>query len=117
MSRTGRVARLEALGAERPAEAVDWEALGTLGVLTRECIELFLAREDPLDAHGHQLMMVGALTLDCLRGRTVSVASIEAVRQLMTNEEYRAHGWSEEKHPDALALFTLLQSQQFLALC
>lgn len=110
MSRTTRVSRLEALAAERPADPVDWDAAGALGALTFHCLELFLTREDQLDAHGHQLMTVGSLALDCLTEKAVPTARIEATRRLMMDPAYRAYGWTKRKHPDALALYVLLLS-------
>ncbi len=116
MSRTARVTRMEAaMAAMQHRQPMDWEAHGPLGSLTHECISLFLHREDPLDAHGHQLMMAGAVALDCLTGRPVPEANARALSELMANPDYQGHGYSERKHPKAAELFEMLAAGGWLS--
>lgn len=120
MGRKTRVSRLEEKiqGTER-REPFDWEAAyGEIGVLTRDCIILFLtngaSKEQP-EAHIHQLMRMGGFALDNLtEGRTVTRGQRESIRQLMADPEYRAFGWSEVKHPKALKLYRLCESRGWL---
>lgn len=113
MGRKARVGQLEAKikGPERP-EPFDWEAAyGEIGVLTRDCIVLFLANSKPGDrneGHLHQLMRVGTFALTHLIGdRLVRDGERDALRQLMTDPEYRGFGWSESKHGRALRLYRM----------
>jgi hypothetical protein len=119
MGRSTRVGRLEKT-IKRPErrEPVDWEGFGEIGLLTRDCIALFLASTEPgerLEGHAHQLMRIGSFALDHLvEGRTVTSGQRESVRQLMTDPEYRGFGWTEAKHPKALQLYRMCAARGWL---
>lgn len=105
-------ARIKGNGSQEP---IDWEAFGDIGVLTRDCIILFLTNSkfgEWSEAHIHQLMRMGGFALNNLTEvRTVTTGQRESVRQLMADPEYRGFGWSEVKHPKALELYRLCESR------
>lgn len=120
MGRKARVGQLEARikGPER-GEPFGWEAkYGEIGVLTRDCILLYLTTDktrEALEGHVYQLMRVGAFALTHLTGdRPVRDAERDALRQLMTDPEYRGFGWTELKHPKALQLYRLCAARGWL---
>jgi hypothetical protein len=120
MGRKTRVSQLEAKikGPERP-EPFDWEAeYGEIGVLARDCIILFLTNSQPgerNEGHLHQLMRVGTFAMTHLTGdRPIRDVERHALRQLMTDPEYRGFGWSEVKHPKALQLFRMCAARGWL---
>lgn len=120
MGRKTRVSELERkLKGPEKREPVDWEAkYGEIGVLTRDCLILYLttnkADEIP-EPHTHQLMRVGSFALTNLAGeRAVTPGEREAIRQLMTDPEYRGFGWSEVKHPKALQLYRMCAARGWL---
>ncbi|MGY3319981.1 hypothetical protein [Arthrobacter sp. TE12232] len=113
MGRKARVGQLEAkIKGPKRREPFDWEAAyGEIGVLTRNCILLYLTSSktrEALEGHVYQLMRVGTFAMDMLtEHRTVSEGERAALRQLMTDPDYRGFGWTEEKHPRALQLYRL----------
>lgn len=113
MGRKARVSLLEGkIKGPEPREPFDWEAAyGEIGVLTRDCLIMFLTTNKPgerPEAHTHQLMRVGGFALDILTEHgTVTDGERAAIRQLMTDPEYRGFGWSEVKHPKALQLYRM----------
>ncbi|MCP8998274.1 hypothetical protein NFC73_00780 [Pseudarthrobacter sp. RMG13] len=119
MGRSTRVSRLETKihRPERP-QPFDWEAFGEIGVLTRDCIALFLTSRvlgERLEGHSHQLMRIGSFALDNLvEGRTVTSRQRESVRQLMADPDYRGFGWTEVKHPKALQLYRMCAARGWL---
>lgn len=117
MGRSTRVSRLETK-IHRPPQPFDREVFGEIGVLTRDCIALFLTSRVPgerLEGHSHQLMRIGSFALDnLLEGRTVTPGERESIRQLMTDPEYRGFGWSEVKHPKALQLYRMCEARVWL---
>jgi hypothetical protein len=120
MGRKTRVGRLEEKikGPER-REPFDWEAeYGEIGVLTRDCIILYLTTDktpEALEGHVYQLMRVGTFALTHLTGdRPVRDGERDALRQLMTDPEYRGFGWSELKHAKALQLYRMCAARGWL---
>lgn len=120
MGRKKRVGEQEGKikGPER-REPFDWEAAyGEIGVLTRDCIILYLSADKTREAqegHVHQLMRVGTFALTHLTGdRPVRNGERDALRQLMTDPEYRGFGWTELKHPKALQLYRMCAERGWL---
>jgi hypothetical protein len=120
MGRKARVGQLEAkIKGPKRRERFDWEAeYGEIGVLTRDCLLLYLTSSktrEALEGHVYQLMRVGTFALTCLTGnRPVRDGERDALRQLMTDPEYRGFGWTEEKHPKALQLYRLCAARGWL---
>lgn len=113
MGRKARVGQLEGKikGPER-REPFDWEAeYGEIGALTRDCIIQYLTSSktrEALEGHVYQLMRVGTFAMDMLtEHRKVSEGERAALRQLMTDPDYRGFGWTELKHPKALQLYRM----------
>jgi hypothetical protein len=115
MGRKARVGRLEEKiqGPER-REPFDWEAAyGEIGVLTMDCVVLFLT--DTEQEHAHQLLIMGSFALNHLTGaRTVSNEEREYVRRLIGDPYYRGFGATKEKHPKALQLYRMCEVRGWL---
>jgi hypothetical protein len=120
MGRKTRVGQLEEkIKGPEPRESFDWEAeFGEIGVLTRDCIILFLTNSQPgerNEGYLHQLMRVGTFALTNLTGdRPVRDVERDALRQLMTDPEYRGFGWTELKHAKALQLYRMCAARGWL---
>jgi hypothetical protein len=91
-----------------------WE----IGVLTRDCIILYLTpskTREALEGPVYQLMRVGIFALNHLTvDRSVRDEERDALRQLMTDSEYRGFGWSELKHSKALQLYRMCAARGWL---
>jgi hypothetical protein len=91
---------------------------GEIGVLTRDCILLYLTSSktrEALEGHVYQLMRVGTFALTHLTGdRPVRDGERDALRQLMTDPEYRGFGWTELKHSKALQLYRMCVARGWL---
>lgn len=112
MGRKARVGQLETkIKGPEGREPFDWNGHGEIGLLTRECIILFLTNSQPgerNEGYIHQLMRVGTFALTHLTGdRPVRDVERDALRQLMTDPDYRGFGWTELKHPKAMQLYRM----------
>lgn len=117
MGRRAQVSRLEAK-IKRPERRgpFDWEAAyGEIGVVARDCINLFLTNAALSPGHAHQLMLMGGFAMNNLTGhRTILNGERESIRQLMADPDYRGFGWTEAKHPKATELYRMCEARAWL---